>query len=114
MRSGQNLETYKDQSDVFYESPIAYLRNHFPPAVDLGFPPSPLPSSKPGLIDLTPDQWNHTWPSHLIFFGVLLEHDDIAILLESLGYEEIWKSWNGWEQDSRRRGGIRVWSILNR
>ncbi|KIJ35747.1 glycosyltransferase family 22 protein [Sphaerobolus stellatus SS14] len=105
---GENLSTYKDQSDVFYDSPLRYLKTRFPKSVDPQFLPSPFPSSIPGATDTGRD-WEHTWPSHLILFGALLEIDGVRPLLEDLGYTEDWHGWNGWEQDHRRRGGVRIW-----
>ncbi|GJJ12569.1 hypothetical protein Clacol_006812 [Clathrus columnatus] len=107
----QDLETYKDQSDIFYESPLAYLRARFPSTVDHTFPPSPFPTSLPGAIDAIDEQWKHTWPSHLVFFGALLDHEGVGALLEERGYQETWSAWNGWEQDPRRKAGIKVWSL---
>ncbi|KAF8590085.1 glycosyltransferase family 22 protein [Ramaria rubella] len=107
---GQSLNEYQDQSDVFYATPIAYLRTRFPNTVDPHFPPSQFPASIPGSRGATNETWVHSWPSHLVFFGSLLESDGVQALLEALGYQQIWNGWNGWEQDKRRRGGVRLWA----
>ncbi|KAF8510994.1 Alg9-like mannosyltransferase family-domain-containing protein [Hysterangium stoloniferum] len=107
--SGQSPDTYQDQSDVFYASPLDYLKTRFPPAVDPQFPPSPFAVSTPGFQGLETHRWRHTWPSHLVFFDALSDHGGVMDFFEKLGYEEEFYLWNGWEQDERRRGGIRVW-----
>lgn len=105
----QTHDSYQDQSDVFYASPITYLLTMFPTVVDSQFPPSQFPASIPGT-GVANHSWTHTWPSHLVFFGSLLESDGVRPLLERLGYRQEWYGWNGWEQDKRRRGGVRVWT----
>ncbi|KAI0040325.1 glycosyltransferase family 22 protein [Auriscalpium vulgare] len=106
---GEDPAVYKDQTDVFYESPRAYLTIHFPSRVDEAFPPSPRPTSTPGAPP-SAQPWKHTWPSHLVFFGALLDSDGVEQLLAAEGYGEAWRAGNGLEEDWRRRGGVRVWS----
>ncbi|KAF9227834.1 hypothetical protein BS17DRAFT_693434 [Gyrodon lividus] len=112
---------YKDQTDVFFESPISYIETHFPAHVDPTFPPSPYPSSVPnasfiqtlrtvesqsGSWDLG---WRHEWPRYIVCFGALLEEPRMRVLLEGNGYIEVWKGgWEG-EGEGKRRGGVRVW-----
>ncbi|KAH8117385.1 Alg9-like mannosyltransferase family-domain-containing protein, partial [Phellopilus nigrolimitatus] len=111
--SGQNSSTYRDQTEMFYVSPIDYLRNNFPALVDPEFPASPLPSTKPGSQSTLIESWEHRWPSHLIFFGALMDEakggDKIMRHLGGLGYSEVWAGSNGFEEDWRRRGGVKVW-----
>lgn len=108
-RSGQPLKDYRDQTAVFYHDPLQYLVSRFPEEVDPLFPRSRLPSSPPG--DSLRNDWEHSWPSHLAFFGALLEADErIPKLLTTKQYRLEWSSDNGWEEDERRRGGIQVWS----
>ncbi|KAF8508374.1 glycosyltransferase family 22 protein [Gautieria morchelliformis] len=106
----QEHDIYKDQSDLFYASPISYLQTMFPTAVDPDFPPSRFPASVPGTRGVADTTWAHSWPSHLVFFGSLLNSGGVQPLLEKLGYREYWYGWNGWEQDERRREGVRVWA----
>ncbi|KAI0309180.1 glycosyltransferase family 22 protein [Amylostereum chailletii] len=110
---GDALNAYRDQTDVFYASPAAYLAAHFPPRVDARFPPSPRPTTPPGTVLSAADAaWAHAWPSHLVFFGALLRDDggaDVRPRLEGLGYREVWAAGSGLEEDRRRRGGVRVW-----
>lgn len=82
----------------------------FPAVVDPQFPPSQFPASIPGARGVVDHSWTHSWPSHLVFFGALLKDDGVQRLVEKLGYQQDWSRWNGWEQDERRRGGIRVWA----
>jgi phosphatidylinositol glycan class B len=42
-------------------------------------------------------------------FGALLEEDGVRQLLQEKGYEEVWAGRNGFEEDERRRGGMRLW-----
>ncbi|KAG8861969.1 glycosylphosphatidylinositol anchor biosynthesis [Tulasnella sp. 330] len=106
---GQNLMLYRDQTRVFFDDPITYVVQRFPLSVDPSFPPSPLPASKPG--DSLTSDWKHTWPSHLAFFGALIEgNSTLQPILEKHGYQKTWFSGNGWEEDEKRRGGVQVWS----
>ncbi|THH16484.1 hypothetical protein EW146_g4163 [Bondarzewia mesenterica] len=110
----QDLRAYRDQTDVFYASPIEYLTTRFPPVVDTTFPPSPFPRSLPGTpasaMEIPP--WRHEWPSHLVFFDALLQHKGVEGLLKKIGYAEVWKAGNWLEEDWRRRGGVRVWRFI--
>ena len=106
---GQNVSEYKDQTDVFYDAPLRYLTTRFPQRVDATFPPSPLPSSRPGAGSESLHAWQHEWPQNLVFFGALLEMDGVHEYLRRVGYEEVWRAEYGWEGDSRRKGGVRVW-----
>ncbi|KAH7107666.1 Alg9-like mannosyltransferase family-domain-containing protein [Auriculariales sp. MPI-PUGE-AT-0066] len=103
---GENLTTYRDQTRVFYDDPVVYLRKHFPRRVDKHFPPSPLPSTPPGR---APVSWSHSWPSHLVLFGALLEMPEVKTLLTETGYREDVRFVNGFEEDEKRRGGIQLW-----
>ncbi|KAA1469323.1 glycosyltransferase family 22 protein [Dentipellis sp. KUC8613] len=106
---GQNITMYKDQTDIFYASPLAYLHDHFPPHVDPAFPPSPYPRTPPGTRMRNVGVWRHEWPSHLVFFGALLGSEGVEETLKHLEYREVWRGGNGLEEDWRRRGGVRVW-----
>lgn len=106
---GENLTSYKDQTDVFYESPSEYLRTRFPPLVDPGFPPSVMPYTLPGTTLPEGTNWQHEWPQLLVMFGALLQDDEIRTLLATKRYREVWKMESGWEGDRRRQGGVRVW-----
>jgi len=110
----ENLASYRDQTDVFYHSPQAYLRHHFPAKVDLSFPPSPFPKSIPGVLEQGDDVWEHRWPKYIVLFGVLLHEDGVRNLLKERGYSEVWKRGRSWEGDERRKGGVRVWKHLGR
>ncbi|EIW84933.1 glycosyltransferase family 22 protein [Coniophora puteana RWD-64-598 SS2] len=123
-----NLDThtasYKDQTDIFFESPQKYIREHFPPAVDPSFPPSPFPSSIPGspLVARSGGgkdahgagnpwvmDWRHEWPQYLVLFGDLLAEEGVRDLLEEQLYSEVWKGGFEWEGEGRRKGAVRVW-----
>ncbi|KIP12253.1 glycosyltransferase family 22 protein [Phlebiopsis gigantea 11061_1 CR5-6] len=106
---GETIRDYKDQTDVFYDSPIRYLQDRFPAAVNPQFPPSPKPYSKPGEAtrDITHD-WQHEWPEYIVVFGALLHEPGVDGLLKNLGFRVAWKDEYGWEGDARRREGIVV------
>jgi hypothetical protein len=55
--------------------------------------------------------WQHEWPEHLVMFGALLRDFDgyIEGRLRFLGYRRVWKTFNGFEEDEKRRGGVEVW-----
>ncbi|KAF4603756.1 glycosylphosphatidylinositol anchor biosynthesis [Pleurotus pulmonarius] len=102
---GEALDTYVDQTDVFFQSPIDYLDRYFPSKVDTSFPVSPYPASLPGTKD---DQWEHEWPKHLVFFGQLLSYDGVESRLKGLGYHEVWRRGRDWEGEGKRKGGPNV------
>ncbi|KAL5529188.1 hypothetical protein ACEPAG_5162 [Sanghuangporus baumii] len=110
---GVILSAYRDQTDVFYASPLTYLKQNFPSFVDSSFPPSPYPSTSPGALPSENNKWDHRWPSHLVFFGALIEDEregtEVEEYLRGLGYDEVWNTRNGFEEDRRRRGGVKVW-----
>ncbi len=116
--SGQDLVHYRDQTDVFYDSPISYLRTYFPLKVNTSFPLSPYPATAPGtLVEPSSDgryPWRHEWPTHLLFFGCLLEQEGIRQMFVEQGYIEIWKRGRHWEGDDKRKGGVRVWKWTER
>uniref|UniRef100_A0A8H7Y4E3 Mannosyltransferase n=1 Tax=Psilocybe cubensis TaxID=181762 RepID=A0A8H7Y4E3_PSICU len=115
----QNLATYKDQTDVFFDNPKEYLLTYFPSQVDPSFPLSPFPSSIPGQPASLPYfsqrfnksiyPWKHEWPQYLILFGDLLQQDGVQVLLEGQGYGEVWKAGREWEGEGKRKGAVRVW-----
>ncbi|CAL1705145.1 unnamed protein product [Somion occarium] len=108
---GENLQAYKDQTDIFYESPATYLRTRFPSNVDPSFPPSPYPCSMPGVHDTTLYPWNHTWPQYLVMFGALLDEPDVVPILVEKGYQEVWRAEYGVGGDDTRQGGVVVWKF---
>ncbi|KDQ60920.1 glycosyltransferase family 22 protein [Jaapia argillacea MUCL 33604] len=103
----QNISEYQSQADIFYNSPVAYLKERFPAEVDVTFPPSPFPSCVPG--EAPDDRWRHEWPRYLVMFGALLDEEGVREAIEGKGYAEVWIGTDGWEGDARRRGGVRVW-----
>ena len=111
--SATNISAYRDQTDIFCDSRLSYLKENFPGSVDSSFPPSPYPRTRPGAPPPEDNRWNHRWPSHLAFFGALVEEGkegkDVGEYLKELGYGEVWNASNGFEEDWRRRGGVRVW-----
>jgi GPI mannosyltransferase 3 len=99
---------------VFFNDPLRYLQERFPPNVSLSFPLSPYPVTPPGVSPPRKDPWIHEWPRNLIFFGALLEVDGVQNLLEQKGYKEVWKRGRSWEGDEdERKGGVRVWKWQN-
>lgn len=114
----QDLSTFKDQTNVFFESPDNYIQTYFPKHVNPDFPLSTFPtslsgvSSPPSVVDASGKilyPWKHEWPTHLIFFGDLLREEGIHDTLKKQGYKEIWKAGREWEGEGKRKGGVRVW-----
>jgi len=103
-----NVSTYRDQTNIFFSNPKAYLDKYFPATINPSFPPSPFPRSPPGQGAL--QDWKHEWPKHLIMFGELLR-DELGVkkTLEEKGYREVWSGGRGWEGEDERKGGVRVW-----
>lgn len=119
MFSQQDLTAYKDQTDIFFDSPQDYLLTYFPSEVNDSFPPSSFPASIPGAPPPVPKilsssnkaiyPWKHEWPLYFVLFGDLLLQDGVKTLLERNGYDEVWKAGREWEGEGKRKGGVRVW-----
>ena len=117
---GQDVDEYKDQTDVFYESPLEYLKTRFPPDVDLAFPPSSYPCSPPGLpekLDSSEEEinveeserWKHEWPEYLVMFGHLLDSPGIReYLTKTMRYKIVWQAGYGIDEEPKRSGGVFV------
>lgn len=117
---GQDIDEYKDQTDVFYESPLDYLKTRFPPDVDLTFPPSNYPCSPPGLPEKPTTgnentsmeesgKWNHEWPEYLVMFGHLLDYPGIReYLTKTMRYKIVWRKGHGFDEEPKRAGGVFV------
>jgi phosphatidylinositol glycan class B len=117
---GQDIDEYRDQTDVFYDSPLDYLNTRFPPDVDLTFPPSTYPCSPPGLPEkLTAgnegtraaesERWKHEWPEYLVMFGHLLDTPGIReYLTRTMRYKIVWKAGHGFDEEPKRSGGVFV------
>jgi phosphatidylinositol glycan class B len=94
---GQDIRTYKDESDYFYEDPVRFLLHRYTS------PPSSLSSEEDD---------KEAWPSHLALFEALLSvegnnRQSIASLLDSLGYQVHSSFWNSlFHLDHRRRGRV--------
>lgn len=112
MCRGEAIQDYRDQTDIFYESPITYLRGRFPPRADRHFPPSSNPYTKPGEAhQRSVNDWQHQWPQYVVVFGALLQESGVGNLLEDLGYKTVWTEEYGWEGDNRRRGGVVILKV---
>jgi GPI mannosyltransferase 3 len=126
-----NSSQYLDQTTAFYFSPVEYLQDYFPPSVHGSFPASPRPASDPRSSDLLPvrtntryaksgfffvDDWEYSWPQHLVMFGVLPKvasrdkSSTVGSFLTKKGYSRTWRTFNGFEEDEKRKGGVEVWS----
>jgi len=117
---GQDIDEYKDQTYVFYESPLGYLKTRFPPDVDLTFPPSSYPCSPPGLPEeptvseegVRGDEsgrWNHEWPEYFVMFGHLLDSPGIRdYLTKTMRYKIVWREGYGFDEEPKRSGGVFV------
>jgi GPI mannosyltransferase 3 len=84
--------------------------------VDPSFPRSPHPCNPPGQSE-NKVEWEHSWPSHFVIFGALIDDNtfegrSVRGVLEDKGYREIWMARNGFEEDDRRRGGVRLWQWM--
>jgi len=117
---GQDVDKYKDQTDVFYESPLEYLKTRFPPDVNLTFPPSSYPCSPPGFPEKSiigdeethveeSEKWKHEWPEYLVMFGHLLESPGIReYLTKTMRYKIVWRAGYGFDEEPNRSGGVFV------
>ncbi|KAK0525777.1 glycosylphosphatidylinositol anchor biosynthesis [Tilletia horrida] len=124
----EDTKAYRDQTRVFYEDPIEYLKSRFPARVDPAFPSSPYPPSESDALDGS-KEWRHTWPSHFVLFETLLREGrrkggsdqtglslgdgegntklgmTVGSYLRSLGYAEVERLWNGFGSDDENRWG---------
>ncbi|KAG2041838.1 glycosyltransferase family 22 protein [Suillus americanus] len=117
----QHPSDYKDQTDIFFEAPLEYMRTHFPSRVDTLYPPSSFASSVPNVTFMETLQvveqssqswdlgWRHEWPQYIVLFGALLREPGVLDLFRDQGYEEVWKGGFEWEGEGQRRGAVRVW-----
>jgi len=117
---GQDIDGYKDQTDVFYDSPLEYLKARFPPDVNLTFPPSSYPCSPPGVPEKSivndkethveeSEKWKHEWPEYLVMFGHLLDSPGIReYLTETMRYKIVWRAGYGFDEEPNRSGGVFV------
>lgn len=117
---GQDIGQYRDQTDVFYDSPLDYLRTRFPSDVDLTFPPSSYPCSPPGLpleptggeetrMEEESGKWKHEWPEYLVMFGHLLDSPGIhEYLTKTMRYRIVWREGHGFDEEPKRSGGVFV------
>ncbi|KAH8827042.1 glycosyltransferase family 22 protein [Flagelloscypha sp. PMI_526] len=106
----ENLETYYDQTKIFFKDPLLYFSHHFPKSVNTNFPKSAYPATPPGSVPSM--NWRHEWPKHLVLFGALLDVTGVRDVLQDLGYEEVWSAGRWWEGDEdERKGSVRVWKF---
>jgi phosphatidylinositol glycan class B len=117
---GQDVGQYRDQTDVFYESPLEYLKTRFPADVDLTFPPSSYPCSPPNLPEKPAtddeerhveesDKWKHEWPEYLVMFGHLLDSPGVRkYLTRTMRYKIVWRAGYGFDEEPNRSGGVFV------
>ena len=117
---GQDIDEYRDQTDVFYDSPLDYLKTRFPLDVDLTFPPSSYPCTPPGLPEELisgdgethveeSEKWKHEWPEYLVMFGHLLDSPGIReYLTKTMRYKIIWRAGYGFDEEEKRSGGVFV------
>ncbi|KAH9053301.1 Alg9-like mannosyltransferase family-domain-containing protein [Lactarius vividus] len=94
---GEELSTYQDETDIFFQDPVTFLSVRFPDQVDSTFPP------------LARAPHEYAWPSHLVLFGALLRERGVEDALRAKGYMEAWRAGSGIEEDPRRREGVRIW-----
>lgn len=120
----QHPSDYKDQTDIFFEAPLEYMRTHFPSQVDTSYPPSAFPSSVPNVTFVETLQvmeqssrswdlgWRHEWPQYIVLFGALLREPGVLDLFRNQSYKEVWKGGFEWEGEGQRRGAVRVWKHI--
>ncbi|KAG1877747.1 glycosyltransferase family 22 protein [Suillus subalutaceus] len=96
----QHPGDYKDQTDIFFEAPLEYMRTHFP---------SRIVEQSSRSWDLG---WRHEWPQYIVLFGALLREPGVLDLFRDQGYDEVWKGGFEWEGEGQRRGAVRVWKHI--
>lgn len=86
-------DTYRDESDLFLDDPVEFIRTNFPPSLlDLG-------------------DYKYLWPSHLVIFEPLEGEMDLVLL--PLGYHKCHRLFNSYfHWDPRRSGDIIVYCVI--
>ncbi|WVQ93919.1 hypothetical protein IAU59_000997 [Kwoniella sp. CBS 9459] len=106
---GVDPRIHRTQQDLFYQSPVSYLRHVFP------YPPAQLH-------DIPKSTVGPAVPSHILLFGELLDRTElingssvmVQDALHELGYSVVWTGWNGFDilqDEEKRRGGVQVWRL---
>ncbi|KAH3674788.1 hypothetical protein WICMUC_002991 [Wickerhamomyces mucosus] len=91
----KELESYMDESDIFYENPNLFLFHNLPPPFNKNL-------RTPGR------EYKYEWPTHLVFFEAL--EPILKEYLKDSPYEECKRFWNTLEHwDSRRQGDVIVY-----
>lgn len=84
----EERETYMDEADVFYDSPLHWISQNMGDR---------FPDSRP-------------WPQYLVFFEQLEPIVSPLISGDYPDYEEVWRGFNThWHDDSRRKGDVLMW-----
>lgn len=100
IKPGITLESYMDESDYFYENPLAFIKANFPSIVHPNISP---PRS----------QWPHQWPHYIVMYSSLWEsNDDVRNFLgQYYGINEaLWNAAGHW--DPRREGHLLLLKLL--
>jgi phosphatidylinositol glycan class B len=93
---GADPTTYTDESTHFYASPSTFLSNHL--------------SDKVSIVDTAMTHKPKWWPSHVVLFEALLDHEGVATLLTQRHYVECARFFNShFHDDARRHGDILVY-----
>ncbi|CAM9020650.1 unnamed protein product [Wickerhamomyces anomalus] len=93
--SSKEVESYMDESDIFYEDPKAFLYQNFPPVFNKHL-------RSPGR------EYKYEWPTHLVVFQDL--EPFISQYLKDSPYQECARFFNTYfHWDDRRRGDVIVY-----
>ncbi len=93
--SSKEVESYMDESDIFYEDPKAFLYQNFPPVFNKDL-------RSPGR------EYKYEWPTHLVVFQDL--EPFISQYLKDSPYQECARFFNTYfHWDDRRRGDVIVY-----
>lgn len=98
-----SLDRYKDESDIFYDDPSAYLQTYLPAL--LRHTSAVAPSSEIAEDHIHPRHFLHEWPTHVIIFEPLEETMD-AFFKDS-DFKKCGRFFNSYfHWDNRRTGDL--------
>lgn len=101
LKPGVSFSNYMDESDCFYDDPVAFMKKNFPSQI--------LPSAQIDFIS----EWPHQWPEYVVMFDSLWKNKEVSDFLSD-HYHVIERIWNApFHWDPRRTGDVLLLKCSN-